>query len=50
MQKVVGSSPISRFANARSTSGFLRVVRSLVRLIMGRTLDSEWTVIPMSGT
>src|SRR3954451_23192056 len=25
---------------------FFRTVRSLVRLILSRTLDSEWTVIP----
>src|SRR3954454_23971502 len=36
--------PSAASSRARSPSGFLRVVRSLVRLILGGTLDSEWTV------
>jgi hypothetical protein len=45
MQKVVGSSPISRLREKPLQERLFRVVRSLVRLILGRTLDSEWTVI-----
>jgi hypothetical protein len=45
MQKVVGSSPISRLPERPLHELLFPVVRSLVRLILGRILDSEWTVI-----
>ena len=37
--------PSAALPGPRSTSGFFRALRSLVRLILSGTLDSEWTVI-----